>query len=230
MKTWFTSDLHIGHTLVAHHRAMEAGICAPWEAPEIDAFVTAWHDRTLAAGWDESVKPDDLVWVLGDISAGGSRAQRAALEWLAARPGRKRLIAGNHDGCHPLHRDSHKWQPEYLRVFETVQSAGRIRVNGVNVLLSHFPYWADRGEVRYMQWRLRNIGEPLIHGHTHSDERLDGREIHVGLDAWNLKPVVMQNIEELVAEAVRPRPDIVAGGRGILALNRTTTSSAPTEH
>lgn len=207
MKTWFTSDLHIGHTLVAHHRAMEAGICAPWEAPEIDAFVTAWHDRTLAALWDGMIGANDLVWVLGDISAGGSRAQREALDWLAARPGRKRLIAGNHDGCHPMHRDCHKWQPEYLRVFETVQSAGRIRVQGVNVLLSHFPYEADRGEPRYRQWRLPDQGELLLHGHTHSAKRANRHELHVGVDAWNLKPVAMQTIEQHVTEMTTHLPD-----------------------
>lgn len=201
MNTWFTADLHIGHKLMAHHRAAAATICAPWESPEIDAFVIDWHDRALAANWDALVGPDDLVWVLGDISAGGARAQRGALEWLAARPGRKRLIAGNHDGCHPLHRDSHKWQPEYLWVFETVQSAGRIRAGGVSVLLSHFSYSSDHtAEARYNQWRLRDEGELLIHGHIHSPERRNGRELHVGVDAWELKPVAAQSIEQLIAD------------------------------
>lgn len=102
---WFTSDLHIGHAKIAELRSTPAVKAAfPPEA------WTQWHDRVLANFWDATVKPDDTVWVLGDISAGGSAAQARALSWITERPGWKHLITGNHDGCHPMHRDAHKWQ------------------------------------------------------------------------------------------------------------------------
>ena len=198
---WLTSDLHLEHRLVARHRR---------EAYIVDGFndlsdddVTRWHDALLAAIWDSTVKPGDVVWVLGDISAGGSTAQKNALEWMKARPGLKHLIAGNHDGCHPMHRDSHKWQRPYLEAFESVQMAAKRRVSlptgHMNVMLSHFPYQGDRGPDRHREWRLRETpGVPVVHGHTHSTERVSrssnlwvGAEqqhalhVHVGFDAWD---------------------------------------------
>lgn len=198
--TWFTSDLHIGHKLVARHRSVDVNFFSPGRSREVsDEFVAAWHDGMLSENWDAHVGRDDIVWVLGDISAGGSNAQRNALQWITQRPGRKRLVSGNHDGCHPMHRNSHNWLREYLKAFESVQSAARIRINGHSVLLSHFPYRDDHTEVpRFDQWRLRNLGELLLHGHTHSAERVHGRELHIGVDAWGMKPVAVQTIIERI--------------------------------
>ncbi|BCO56120.1 serine/threonine protein phosphatase [Mycobacterium intracellulare] len=215
MSVWFTSDLHIGHRLCA---ALREGY------ESVPEFFTEYevgrHDEILAHRWDEHVRTGDQVWVLGDISAGGSSAQRSALQWLSNRPGEKHLLAGNHDGVHPMHRDSHKWQPEYLKVFASVQTMARRKIGGRDVLLSHFPYRGDHTEVdRYNQYRLRDEGLPLLHGHTHSKERLrigfpthgfngavivhDSPTIHVGVDAWDLRPVHLDEIAEIVGQMPR---------------------------
>lgn len=134
MSVWLTSDLHIGHRKVAETRGYGY----------INSDIVTAHDAALAHLWDAVVHPDDHVWVLGDISAGGSAAQKNALQWIKQRPGHKHLIAGNHDGCHPMHRDSHKWQAIYLSAFDSVQMAAKRRVplaqGHVSVMLSHFPY------------------------------------------------------------------------------------------
>lgn len=196
MSVWFTSDLHIGHVKVAQIRAEEFGAPAVASHPE---HAVGWHDQHLAWNWDDLVCPGDQVWVLGDISAGGKQAQLNALQWLSNRPGQKHLIAGNHDGCHPMHRDSHKWQPEYLKVFDSVQPFARRRINGIGVLLSHFPYSGDHSEQdRYDQYRLRDLGVPLLHGHVHADTKRWGRnQIHVGVDAWGFRPVHLDEVAEL---------------------------------
>ena len=92
-ETWYVADLHIGHRLIAEQR----GFASPDE-----------HDPELARRWDAVVGENDTVWVLGDISAGGRRGQVNALQWLASRRGTKHLVAGNHDGVHPMHPDAHK--------------------------------------------------------------------------------------------------------------------------
>lgn len=192
---WFTSDLHIGHELVAKDR-MRGRVLPRHVGAEVDA-----HDRLLAERWDERVHPDDQVWILGDISAGSKTAQSNALAWLACRPGIKHLIAGNHDGCHPMHRNAHRWQPEYLKVFASVQAFARRRIAGRSVLLSHFPYSNDHSLMpRFGQYRLRDKGELLLHGHTHCGIRVDGREFHVGVDAWDLAPVNIDEIATLIHE------------------------------
>lgn len=186
MTVWLTSDLHLGHRLVANLRGFD-----------ID---TAAHDQAVCDGWASMVKSSDQVWVLGDVSVNNPR--RGALELIGKLPGTKHLIPGNHDPIHPMHRDSHKWFPDFLAVFASVQAYARRRLNGRDVLLSHMPYTTDWGfEARYPQWRLPDLGEFLVHGHTHSKERrTSNHELHVGVDAWDLKPVQLDAVIEYVEE------------------------------
>jgi calcineurin-like phosphoesterase family protein len=54
-----------------------------------------------------------------------------------------------------------------------VQLHARRSINGVRVLVSHFPYAGDHtDEARYDQWRLPDYDLPIIHGHTHSSDIL----------------------------------------------------------
>ncbi|AAC18507.1 phosphoesterase [Mycobacterium phage Lakes] len=188
---WFTSDLHIGHAKVAEDR--------DWAGPD--------HDLHLAELWDEQVGKEDVVWILGDISSGGTRAQLDALGWLLNRPGRKRLILGNHDRPHPMYRDAPRLSRLYWNVLDYMSTAARLRVpldggGHTNVLLSHFPYVGDHtAEQRFTQWRLRDEGLILLHGHTHSriirSTMTNPRQIHVGLDAWH-DLVPMDEVREMV--------------------------------
>lgn len=182
---WFTSDLHLGHRLVAELRGF----------PDVES-----HDQSILDRWARLVHANDQVWMLGDLAVSNPTAALAAIKAL---PGTKHLITGNHDACSPMHRNSHRKLGVYLEAFASVQQFARRRVGGAEVLLSHFPYRADRGfESRYPQYRLPDLGAWLLHGHTHGRERLhDGREIHVGLDAWDLKPVHLSEVEKIMKEA-----------------------------
>ncbi|AEK10032.1 phosphoesterase [Mycobacterium phage Rey] len=200
---WFTSDLHIGHSKIAGLRAGDRVF------PAVVGAVEDWHDRMLAKGWDEVVGKDDVVWVLGDISSGTNDGQRKALAWLKERPGRKRLVPGNHDGVHGLQRDGHKWEPEYREVFERIVMAAKLRIplpeGHLSATLSHFPYDGDHTDPdRHTTWRLRDEGLPAIHGHTHSTERVShsqrgSLQVHVGVDANWFAPVPMSYVTNLIA-------------------------------
>ncbi|MCV7174886.1 metallophosphoesterase [Mycolicibacterium sphagni] len=190
---FFTSDPHIRHKLVAEHRDLGD------------------HDAVLAQRWDDTVRPEDTIWVQGDLCSGTNQATFRALEWMKQRPGRKRLITGNHDKVHPgVNRECATWMPHYLDVFELVAPFARRRIAGVNVLMSHFPYLGggDRGdEERYPQWRLPNLGEWLLHGHTHSPSRTNPahpRQIHIGVDAWDYTPVPITEIAKIIMDATTP--------------------------
>lgn len=70
----------------------------------MDRFGPQWvgHAAKMAAAWDESVSAGDLVLVPGDISwARDVEAARPDLAWLAARPGTKVLVKGNHEHWWP---------------------------------------------------------------------------------------------------------------------------------
>jgi calcineurin-like phosphoesterase family protein len=160
---------------------------------------TAEHDAWLADIWDSTLRKDDQVFVLGDISINGGQY---ALDWIAARPGVKHLIAGNHDPVGPWDRRSTKLLPQWLRYFETIQPYLRRRLDGHNFLLSHFPYWpSDRGAPRYEQYRLPNLGLPLLHGHVHSNQKFEyPNQFHVGVDAWEGHLVTQEFVMEWLAE------------------------------
>lgn len=184
---FYTSDLHIGHVKIARIRAE---VFAPELTFVSDDEVVAWHDNELARKWDAVVADSDNVWVLGDTSSGSSTSEEKALEWVGKRPGVKRLISGNHDKVHPSNRDFFKRFAAFIEVFESVSPFARRKINGVDVLLSHFPYTGDHTDVdRMTQYRLRDEGMPLLHGHTHSDSVGDSRIIHVGVDARGMAPV-----------------------------------------
>jgi calcineurin-like phosphoesterase family protein len=115
-----------------------------------------------------------------------------------------------------MHRDSFTKQRRYLDVFRSVQAYGRRRIEGREVLLSHFPYTGDtpsRGQDRHLQHRLRDYGVPIIHGHVHSPQRVtrssvrtdwgmrtNTLQVHVGVDAWDLAPVSLEQVAAIIAD------------------------------
>ena len=187
-RIWLTSDLHFRHKMVAGLRGMT----------DIDA-----HDETIVTLWNASVAPDDIVWVLGDVTLG-----RAELAWpyVDKLNGRKHLVWGNHDAVFGGHRDAHRHQEEWRQHFASIQAYARRRDEGREVMLSHFPYGGDSGpEDRAQQYRLRDEGRIIIHGHTHSREQVTRSakgtlQVHVGLDAHNLKPVALGWVQKMIRE------------------------------
>jgi calcineurin-like phosphoesterase family protein len=184
--TFVTSDLHVGH----RNQAVRRGFASVQD-----------HDAALIEKWNITVRHDaDIVWVLGDVWL---TSPRNALPVLQQLRGRKRLIAGNHDACWGGHRDAWRQRATYLQVFEAVLEFARVRVSGREVLLSHFPYSGDHTpEDRFAQYRLRDEGMWLLHGHTHTTAKFTGpRQLHVGLDAWNMRPVPLHVTGKMIAEA-----------------------------
>lgn len=193
-KTWFTADPHFGHEKVSELRGFNS---------------TDRHDEVILGHLHDSLSKGDNLWVLGDLSAGGKAAQLRALdimEELKEDTGvTMHLIPGNHDGVHPMHRRSLNWYEEYLAVFESIQAYSRRKLAGRHVWVSHFP-WKGGGDhtedERYSTVRLNRENEAdwLLHGHTHSPVKTDPaqRMINVGVDAWDLKPVTIHQVENTI--------------------------------
>lgn len=173
---FFTSDQHFGHNKVA---------------VDIRGYKsTEEHNDDVIKAWNRKVKKDDQVFVLGDFSL--KTPDHPDFEnWVQSLAGRKFLIWGNHDAGFGMHRDAHRYVKKYLDAgFESVAAYGRVRIGGVSLLLSHFPYSGDHTEgERYTQYRLRDERIPLIHGHTHLNKQISNStkgtyQFHVGWDAW----------------------------------------------
>ena len=176
--TYFTADLHLAHEKVSAIRGY-------------DDWVE--HDNVILDHLRDTLKPRDTLWILGDVMGSGSDRDYAL--GMLGQVGREtgatlRLVSGNHDTSHSMHRRAHREAPKYYPYFTSVQDFARIRYNNSDVLLSHFPYQGsgDRGaSERYTQYRLPNMGLPLIHGHTHQDSPTVAHrpnQVCVSWDAW----------------------------------------------
>lgn len=192
---WFISDTHFSHAFVA---GLRQGV-APEDVTTRDIEA---HDERIIRAWNRIVQPEDIVWHLGDLAVVPVRRVAHLVHRLA---GRKRLILGNHDQAHPMFGSKSiaqfsdtldagfEWAGPFAHVGLDLGERRQTRV-----ALSHFPYAADRGDdVREMQWRLRDEGNLLIHGHLHSEQaRTSDREVHVGWDSWH-RPVSRHEVAEL---------------------------------
>lgn len=178
---FFVSDTHFSHAMVAEIRGFES----------IEA-----HDEHLIEAWNAVVTKRDHVWHLGDLTL----KNPTAIEHLVNRlNGIKHLVLGNHDRAHPIFKNSHNALKKYAPMFETVQLFARRRISGKEVLLSHYPYSGDHGEDRHLQFRLRDTGISLLHGHTHANNVLTlstplrTPQVHVGVDTWG-RPVAQEEV------------------------------------
>jgi calcineurin-like phosphoesterase family protein len=193
-RTFFTADLHFGHQKIIDY-------C---DRP----FHDADHmDQMLVEFWNETVSPKDTVWVLGDVSM-----VPKCIAPVKELNGTKHLIAGNHDSVHPMHRRYHRYMTYYSDMgFTSISPFARHRLDGREMMLSHFPYAGDhKGVDRYRDYRLKDNKRPLLCGHVHdlwqySTSPVGTPMLNVGVDVWNYRPVsadqVIATMDALAAEA-----------------------------
>jgi len=132
---FLTSDTHFGHAGVCHFTRND-GVTKlrPWTDPDE-------MDEEMVKRWNETVRPNDKVYHLGDVVI-----NRKALKTLARLNGDKVLIRGNHD----IFRDD-----EYREYFRELRAYHVM--NGM--ILSHIPIHEES---------LGRFGVN-IHGHLHAD-------------------------------------------------------------
>lgn len=182
MRRFWLSDTHFGHAKVATKRGFDS-------ARE--------HDEVLIDNINSMVRRSDQVWHLGDVGVG---PEAHTLQCMERLHGRWYLISGNHDKPWPGHRRGYMSQRKWLKDFQSVQPFGRTQIGEVEVLMSHFPYEGDHTiEARSTQFRLRDEGAILLHGHTHLSEKVSGAyEVNLSLEAWGLKPATEAELLEVI--------------------------------
>ncbi len=181
---FFTSDMHYGHRNIIRY-------CGRPFA-DVDEM-----RETMVARWNEVVQPQDTVYVLGDFSLD----ERQLRDVLPRLPGEKHLILGNHDLCHPSQKKK-RAKPVQLYLdagFASVALESFLDVNGKLIRLHHMPYRGDStSQERYKQWRPVDDGLWLFHGHVHEKWKQLGRQINVGVDQWDFRPVALETLLTLV--------------------------------
>ena len=133
--TWLISDTHFSHRNIIGFTRQDGSPLRPFKTVEE-------MDETLIENWNSVVKPDDVVYHLGDVVI-----NRQALQILSRLNGRKKLIRGNHDIFKTR---------EYLPYFEEIYGSYKL----ANYILTHIPIHPES----IARWANGNI-----HGHLHAN-------------------------------------------------------------
>ena len=141
-------------------------------------------NKALVERWNETVGPDDEAWHLGDFAIGQEAAVVAEL--LGQLRGRKHLVAGNNDP--PATTEQSGWA--------SVQAYAEMTLDGVFVVLCHYPFRSWRGMMK---------GSLDLHGHCHGRLKPQPRQVDVGVDVWDFRPVTLTGI---LAHRARPKPQL----------------------
>jgi calcineurin-like phosphoesterase family protein len=205
MRHW-TSDLHFGHRNILEYCEGRQTLL-----PTLAEDPTAWldggvagMDEALIARWNETVAPDDDVMIVGDLCMGKLDESLALVPRLY---GNKKLIPGNHDRCWEFARNK---TPEKAKAMKDKYTAvgleiwpgqSTVQIGKYTVLVCHFPYRGDsHDEDRFLYARPFDEGRFLLCGHVHDSWLTSGKQINVGVDVWDYKPVPDAELIHLIEE------------------------------
>ncbi|CAB4133557.1 COG4186 Predicted phosphoesterase or phosphohydrolase [uncultured Caudovirales phage] len=161
---FLVSDTHFGHAGVCRFLRDDGTKLRPWDNPEE-------MDEEMVKRWNETVRPNDKVYHLGDVVI-----NRRALSTLARLNGDKVLIRGNHD----IFRDT-----EYREYFRELRAYHVM--NGM--ILSHIPIH---------EASLGRFGVN-IHGHLHSNRVMKNNIIDVSyhcvcVEQTDFAPILFEDV------------------------------------
>lgn len=190
MTEWLISDTHFQHENIIKY-------CS---RPYKNVFKM---DDDISRRWKNRVKPDDIVYHLGDVGyLKGSQNVLGEPTYIQniikSLPGRKILIRGNHDKTPQVMRDVG---------FDVVCESMVVRVpnmNDIYVVLNHRPL------TMLPQWGGDSSHKPTfnIHGHIHNSTEEDRRKheakgelvripyfnINVSVELTNYEPVALEHV------------------------------------
>ena len=178
MKEYVTSDLHFGHANIIEYENR------PFKDVE-------QMNNYLIEIWNEKVKVDDIVYILGDFSWYNGRKTNEILEKLN---GQKILIRGNHDSN--FLKDN-KFNKE---LFKEITEYKEIKRNKTKIIMCHYPI---------IEWNAKDNGSIHLFGHLHSKDNLAQRVmqgllmqgykcLNVGIDLHT----TLIDLDEIVNEEV----------------------------
>lgn len=130
-------------------------------------------NAALVERWNAVVGPDDDVWHLGDFALRIDAPEAAAL--LRALNGRKHLVTGNNDTA----------QVAALSDWASVQTYAELSVDGLRLVLCHYAF---------RTWNGMAKGAMNLHGHSHGRLKPLPRQVDVGVDCWDFRPVGVEQI------------------------------------
>jgi len=133
---------------------------------------------------NELVKPDDMVYHLGDFSMRGDAFTSGI---LARLNGEKSFLRGSHD----------RWMKSRVHTIILEVKAGKH-----TIILCHYPL-ARWPKAHYNSWHL--------HGHCHGRFKAEGKILDVGVDCHDFYPVSLDRVVSIM-DTLSDNPGLVRAG------------------
>lgn len=190
-------------------------LCDPTAAKERGFTSVADHDHTVIKRIRSTAADGDRLFIIGDLTVSPDKTTldtaavldnlTEAMNALRQTYSRIYLVLGDRDVAHPMHnRTSRRWWASYPHLASTVSDQSTLTIAGKTVLLNHLAY----DDTEHPQWVLRDLGAPLLHGHTPGRSTVDtstgSLQIDVSLDAWGGRPVSKDTVNDLIERYATP--------------------------
>lgn len=184
-KLYFTSDWHFSHGNIVKF--------CPTFRPEYGKDDPQKMNEYLIDVWNATVRPDDVVYNLGDVSFAKDKKDIIAV--LERLNGEHHLILGNHDTLIKQHKaeflslKKHDGKP----LLSSIQDYAKVRLRdgGHTLILSHYPM---------IEWEGCHKGWYHLYGHLHDRlAKVRGRALNVGFDLHG-RLLSLDEIDEFLAQ------------------------------
>jgi calcineurin-like phosphoesterase family protein len=163
MSIWITSDWHLGETRLEL-----------MQRPFTD---TEDHDETIYFNYNQLVKPEDTVYVVGDVVSNSAVDKFSSLKMVSKFNGRKILIRGNHDEKFT--------DTDFQPYFDSIIAEG----GGAVVQLGKISCWLTHYPTQSISTKFNCVG------HIHSAWKLQLNMLNVSVDAHHFRPIHEDKIE-----------------------------------
>lgn len=185
---YFTADLHFNHKNIIKYCFR-----TPGRTNRQFEDVTEMNEHMIEQ-WNKTVNETDTVYLLGDVAFGN---KDEAITLCNRLKGNKILIVGNHD----LFAKGDYWT---RAGFSEVHKLGYGQLLPYKEFyLSHYPYRDSLMEYDLRDHLHGHAAErkkvTLLHGHVHTQWKVQDNQINVGVDVWDYTPVSLEVIRDIVA-------------------------------
>lgn len=172
MTIFVISDTHFNHSNILKFTHADKTTMLRPGFKDVDHM-----NETIINNWNKTVKPDDVVYHLGDFSFSSSNN----ISKFASRlNGRKRLILGNHDYEPKL------YYPHFQKISSWRQFGNDMFKK--TVFMCHYPLHASSYDYRTTKECI------MIHGHLHQNLTGLDNYVNVCVEHTNYTPVAIDDI------------------------------------
>jgi calcineurin-like phosphoesterase family protein len=168
MTTFFTSDIHFGHSRIIQY-------C---NRP----FATVEEmDEAIISNWNETVQQYDHIYILGDVSFSNAERTNSILQRLN---GIKILIYGNHD---KVVRNNPEVRSHFVETHELLERDFKVEgQKAIKIVMCHYAMKV---------WNKSHHGSLHLFGHSHGSMPDDGsRSLDVGMDCHGMRPISLDDV------------------------------------